>query len=371
MFLICRIPLCRQTVTIPENHEQPFGAAHLLGTVPQLLRNYQNVYYYGEVIIGTPGDKVRLVFDTGSPSLWVYSGSGWRSWLCPSCWVHNTYHHSRSSTYSPVGKDITINYVSGYMSGYSSQDLLTIGNLSVRVELVEATRVPFFSSLMEQFDGILGLSPCPDASCPYFKELTDPVIHSILTHLSSPTFSIYLDRSGGGTGEITFGGTNQDLFYEDSLKMHPTTTTYTWTLAIESVWVGEKMLLNYTSNLAEAYIDTGTTLIVGPPMDVRKILAEMGIPYGVEVPCSRIRDLPSITFVIGGEKYTLTSQDFASLREKPLFGPALCSHGFEGIALGGNTWILGDVFLGNYYSLFNLDGGNASKIGFAKLKVTP
>jgi hypothetical protein len=48
-------------------------------------------------------------------------------------------------------------------------------------------------------------------------------------------------------------------------------------------------------------IDTGTTLLTGPPQDVRRLLSM--IP--VSPKCQNFYDMPAITFVMNGHKYTL------------------------------------------------------------------
>ncbi|CAH1395225.1 unnamed protein product [Nezara viridula] len=362
-----RIHLNRQEIALQREKIKPYGHVNLLRSVgvPQIIRNYKNVYYYGYIRLGTPGDLVRVIFDTGSPSLWVYSGSGWSSWWCIPCWFHKTYRHSYSSTYVPDGRPIEISYVSGYMKGYSSQDVLSMGPLSARVQFAEATSTPIMDSLWSKYDGILGLAPCSGPRCQVYKEFTPSVLNPLMRQLPCPIFSIYLDRTNGGYGEITFGGTNPLLYKEETLVMHNTTTSYLWSLRIDSIWVGETLALNYTKGI-NAFIDTGTSLIVGPPDDVAALLLLMNLDPGLEVDCETRCELPPITFVIGGKKYSLNWKQYAYLSSKPFFGSSVCYHGLQAIDVGG--WILGDLFLSNFYTVFEVGDHVSSRIGFAQLK---
>ena len=68
--------------------------------------------------------------------------------------------------------------------------------------------------------------------------------------------------------------------------------------------------------------------------------------------------MPDVTFTVGGNDFTLTPEQYV------LNVQGECLSGFMGIALPKpNMWILGDVFLSTYYSVF--DYGN-KQVGFAK-----
>lgn len=73
------------------------------------MRNFYDAQYYGEVQIGTPPQKFKLIFDTGSSNIWVPSVQCWSA----SCWTHNTYKSKLSSTYKYNGTKINLKYGSG------------------------------------------------------------------------------------------------------------------------------------------------------------------------------------------------------------------------------------------------------------------
>lgn len=84
------------------------------------------------------------------------------------------------------------------------------------------------------------------------------------------------------------------------------------------------------------------------------------------VSCEKVATLPEISFEIGTKSYTLRGSDY--IMNITSFGKSICLSGFMGIDLPervGELWILGDVFIGRYYSVFDI--GN-SQIGFAQAR---
>ena len=63
----------------------------------------------------------QVIFDTGSSNLWIPSGSNWQPLN-----FHSKYKSTKSSTYVKNGTKFSIQYGSGALSGFISQDTVNV-----------------------------------------------------------------------------------------------------------------------------------------------------------------------------------------------------------------------------------------------------
>jgi hypothetical protein len=175
-----------------------------------------------------------------------------------------------------------------------------------------------------------------------------------------PIFAFYLGDNG--PGELTFGGYDASKFEGDLKYIHLDAATY-WQISLDGIKSGD-----YEKKADEkitAIVDSGTSLITGPKAEVAKLAAAVGAKPNImgeyTVDCSKVDDLPDIVFTIGGIDYAIPGP------KTVIQAQGICLFSFMGIDFPapGPQWILGDVFMREYYTVFNyLD----QTIGFAKAK---
>ncbi|KAM9763761.1 pregnancy-associated glycoprotein 1-like [Dama dama] len=316
------------------------------------LRNIEDMVYVGNITIGTPPQEFQVLFDTGSSDLWVYSV------FCTSCLCssQSLFRHLESSTYQPTNKTFSIEYNSGKMKGVVARDTVRIGDL---VSTDQQFGLSMEQSGFEKipFDGILGLS-YPNMSymggIPIFDNLKNQGA------ISEPVFAFYLSKSKPEGSVVMFGGVDKS-YYQGTLNWVPLIQADKWCVHMDRISMNSSVIA--CNGGCEAILDTGSSLILGPRRLISNILRLIGaMPQDSEhyVPCSVVNTLPSIDFTINGINYPVPAQAYAIVDSDDD-----CYITFEEnpLSTSTETWILGDVFLRQYFSVF--DRGN-DRIGLAQ-----
>lgn len=365
---LTRIPSARRSIIEKEGFDYyrnqvapPIKNAGEPETVREALANFMDAQYYGEIQIGTPAQTFKVVFDTGSSNLWVPSKN--HASMCIACMLHKKYDSSTSSTYKKDGRDFEIHYGSGSMKGALSKDTVCIGDLCAKDQgFAEASNLPGLAFIMAKFDGILGMG-YPEISV----DIVTPVMNSLIEQDKvDPIFGFWLNRdpTAKNGGEMVVGGIDKD-HYTGEITWAPVTKKGYWQFDMSGISINGKDVA--CDGSCTAIADTGTSLIAGPKDEVAKIQQAIGatpLAQGeFSIPCDKIDSLPEITLKIAGRDFVLTGKDYTI--KMNAMGRTQCISGFMGIDLPeklGKLWILGDDFIGKYYTIF--DFGN-NRVGFA------
>ncbi|KAK8496676.1 hypothetical protein V6N12_063936 [Hibiscus sabdariffa] len=431
------------------------------------LKNYMDAQYYGEIGVGTPPQKFTVIFDTGSSNLWVPSS---RCYFSVACFFHSKYKSEDSRTYKKNGKSASIQYGTGAISGFFSNDNVQVGKLVVKDnEFIEATEEPGVTFVAAKFDGILGLGfqeiSVGDAVPVWYNMIKQGLIHD-------QVFSFWLNRNIQGEvgGELVFGGVDPN-HYKGEHTYVPVTQKGYWQFNMGDVLIGEKPT-GYCAGGCAAIADSGTSLLAGPTSVITmineaigatgvasqeckavvqqygetiidllvsgaqpmKICSKVGlctfdgthgVSMGIEnvadesngkssgslrgamcpacemavvwmqnqlmdnqtqdrilnyadklcdrmpnpmgesaVDCKSIPSMPPVSFTIGGKAFKLTPEQY--ILKVGEGSEAQCISGFTALDVSpprGPLWILGDIFMGGYHTVFDF---GKLRVGFAE-----
>ena len=321
------------------------------------LTDYSEAQFYGPITVGTPPQQFQMIFDTGSSNLWVPSVK------CKqfACKHHHKYDSTKSSTYKANGTAFDIQYGSGGISGFISNDVVGHGDMTVvDQDFAEVTKEDGLSFNFDKFDGILGLafdSISVNHSTPVWYNLINQNL------VDEKIFSFWLAKDPSSTlgGELTLGGYDSKLFKGD-LTYVPLTHRNYWQIKMDAVNFNGKNYCNATG--CKAIVDSGTSMLTGPKAQVDAINKQLGCMIsGAQcswLHCPDFSTLPDLTFVLNGVQFTLKPEEYI------MKVSTLCMSGLMSMDIAepvGPLWILGDKFMEKYYTVFDFEN---SRVGFAE-----
>ena len=406
----------------------------LLPSESTSLTNKHNMYYYGEVTVGTSStpQTFRLVFDTGSTDLWIPS-STCENCVVPNCNVpacrRRKFASSKSSTFTQPGgiRRFTDKYGSGNVTGLIGTDVVKLSGIDLIFSDIEFGMVTSAAKSLESLesDGILGLG------FPFLANINRPsgsqqyspiekILSALKMHKNVPSkFSVFLtwesdqnvDTDAAAVSQIIFGGYDPSLAREPNASFFYSPVTKTceacgygyWLLNMPKVTVGSTSLCDYDGreNLGcFAIIDTGTSYITVPEAQWPSFLSSLqsktsdSVAGGNCQACSGGTCCDSCApdkfdhscyqdLKFGFESMPKTAPNVIGAPEATYFSLVVePSQYFEPVFLNGNrkgflllasqtksqlrrpAWILGDVFIRRYYTMFDY---GAKKVGFIAL----
>ncbi|XP_024870235.1 lysosomal aspartic protease-like [Temnothorax curvispinosus] len=319
-----------------------------------VLTNYEDFEYYGVIEIGTPPKKFKILFDTSYSGLWVLSKKCNVSQ--PACSEHNKYDNTKSLSYFRNGYPFNITYRHARMYGNLSIDTIRIGYFKLTSQTFGEIFNFYPTMFWSQWDGVLGMG-YPALSL--FNETPTPVAkNEIYEKIVAPTFSFYLNRkhNSHSNGELLLGDTNPSRYVGELTYVDVTRQKY-WQFKMDKIQTEKNI---FCSEGCQAIVDTGASVIGGPPQAIATLYREIGVNNGA-VKCDEISNLPDISFVIGGKTFRLTGQDYV---RKVTEDRCICM--LQSIPYNDEVeWILGNIFIRRYYTVFDMKN---NRVGFAMAK---
>ena len=296
------------------------------------VKDFSNTQYFIDVEVGTPAQTFTVVPDTGSSNLWLYS----HSCFSIPCWTHSTYNSHKSSTFEKDDSDFKIQYGSGGVSGFVSQDVASFGGVDATMKFGEVKSVSGISFYVSKMSGILGLG---------YDTISVNKLPTFLTasSIEDKSFGFFL-HSNPEKSYMTIPGMETEGLTK--IATHKVIEKGYWNVNLTGI-TGPNGKQSTTG--LKAAIDSGTSLIVGSA-DVIDPLVK-GIT--VDQKCAGVDQLPNITLSFDETDYVLTPADYVvSVTE---FGVTQCVMGIMSMAVpeGFNYLIVGDVFMRPYPTFFN------------------
>jgi len=300
--------------------------------------------YYANVGIGNPPQFSNVMLDTSGGDFWI-SGNNIGNIS------HNIFNKTDSNTFVNLNKSFNIYTDSGMVQGIWGRDNLLINNNilnNVSIGVVDY-KEPGINNLFE--DGILGLG--------YNMLATNPDNITLIDYLKKKniyTFSLLFKKMGGYSPQFEIGYINQNLINGD-YKYYINKPYSYWSITIGKFKIGRWY---YSNNIyEEAIIDTSSSIISIPKNQYNNVLSH--IINGMEsckfdhtlnmYKCTDLLEcieLPTFSIFL---KNINTYLDEYIIDTYTLENSDSCIILLE--SNNSTKWILGTMFLENYYTIFD------------------
>ncbi|CAG8789694.1 13917_t:CDS:1 [Cetraspora pellucida] len=317
--------------------------------------------YYAKIIIGN--QEFNILLDTGSSNLWIPN----KDCTSAACQNHNRFNPSSSPTFKKEGNPWSIQYGTGFASGITGIDNVKIGRFTADNQIFGlANNISDFFIPLEN-DGILGLA---FDSLNTIDNGTQTLISTLIKQKKiRPIFSFHFQRAldFDDQGTFTLGGVDKTKF-KGEITFNPLNSIKLpldgfWVINLDDAIVDSKPL----SFLGKAaIIDTGTSILILPDNDTAAIHNQIpGAVFDSQddlyiIPCDTTA---VVAFRFGGVDFSIQSKD---LILAPISGTDCISSIIpSGDSLPSDVWLLGQTFLRNVYSVFDVKN---KKVGFAHNK---
>jgi hypothetical protein len=361
---------------------------HVLSTlVNEEVQASAQLFYYLNITVGTPPQKLAVQIDTGSSDLWVLApdadacqqitgvdGCNW-----------GTFDPKTSSTFQEIQNGtFSISYADGtQISGDYVSDVVGFGG---NVTVKQQTMGLAYSTSGDTY-GLMGVGfDANEANASYGGPTYPNIVDELKSqgYINAMAYSLWLDDLEASTGSILFGGVDRSKYLGDliGLPIQPDVSTdnlTSFTVSLTSVSFTDSKAtfpLHADGMALPALLDSGTSLTYLPDDLANSILSGVGAAFdnGTQAnlaPCSLNQSDAHLTFGFGGPGGPLINVSLSEFVSDPYVlddgsvytvdGAPVCMFGL--MAGGDNTsTTLGDTFLRSAYVVYDLDNLQVSKI---------
>ncbi|XP_029964894.1 beta-secretase 2 [Salarias fasciatus] len=240
----------------------PSGTVNFLDMVNNLQGDSGRGYYI-EMSIGTPGQKLNILVDTGSSNFAVAAA--------PHPFITHFFNTALSDSYLSTGRTVAVRYTQGNWEGELGVDGVSIpngpnGTIIINIAAILSSEGFFLPGI--NWQGILGLAypmlARPDSS-------VEPFFNSVVQQLGIPDiFSLQMCGAGLSAsstsdpagGSLIMGGAEPSL-YRGTVWYTPILEEWYYQVEVLKLEVGDQNLdLDCREyNMDKAIVDSGTTLL--------------------------------------------------------------------------------------------------------------
>ncbi|PKS09377.1 hypothetical protein jhhlp_003991 [Lomentospora prolificans] len=317
--------------------------------------NYSSVAYMIELDLGTPGQTVKVIMDTGSSELWVNPDCRTASSLPQQseCFSSDYYDPDKSSTVVISNRGKTLRYGLGDATIRYVTDDVALPNSDVSLH---SLRFGVATETNQMSHGILGLSFGNGLNLDY-DNFVDALVDQGVIDTRLFGVALGAKEEAADSGLITFGGLDTKKF---SGKLHTERILgpqngedlYRFWVTLTGIGLTDDSGNSKTymdKNLA-VFFDTGATLSYLPADVVKGLAQDLNAEYRSDydlylVPCGQ---KGSVDFTFNNVTIHVSLDEFIwELRD------GTCALG--AMAENDNSYLLGASFLRSTYAVFDLE----------------
>ncbi|CAD5228765.1 unnamed protein product [Bursaphelenchus xylophilus] len=325
----------------------------------QLMQNENNVLYLGYISLGTPPQRFKTIFDTGSTALWVpKQGCSSRGPVVEHCAAQKElYDPDESETADPTGHTFQIRYGTGSVRGHLYDDTFAFGDPNGdQLKLKRKVRFGAGEQMTFGDTSILGLPS-------YDNQEETSIFHEAVREglMDNPIFTTYLTKCARekceNGGIITFGDEDREHCGEVADRVNIVKGTTHWEVPLQGMLVNGEFVevkLNGVSDTGTSHLIVPTNVMNTIKQKLRPTQAEGGYLMSCN---SKF----TISVIINNLEYPIDSKNLLIPHDGNQCQLAVAGGDFPFV-------LLGDPFIRAYCQIHDVE---KKQLGFAPTNGSP